>query len=462
MGIFGALSTAVTGLKAQSYAMENIPGDIANSQTTGFKRLDTSFVDLIPDAPSNRAIAGSVLAYSHATNTVQGDLKTSDNPTHMAINGTGFFIVDDSVNNVDNRPIFSGINKYTRRGDFEIDRYGYLKNGAGYYLKGLPVDNTTGNITGTVPEVVRIVNDFQPARPTSVINYKANLPAYPRTPSIDSSVTAAPNQELLKPADFAAANPLSTALGGTGHVLGSDTDTFISNSIDGGGLTTYDANGTEVKVQLRWAKTSNVDNAETWNLFYQTNTNPANTDVAWQNLNQNYVFGSDGKMNPEVTNLTIANLTVDGTSLGATVLQHGTGGLTQYADAAGTVNTTDFDQNGYAAGQLASIAIDENGGVIGTYTNSRTQKLAQIQLAVFKASDALTRQDGGVFLENSDSGSPVLTSAGSIQGGALESSNVDVADEFTKLIVTQQAYTANTRVVTTGNQMLQETLNMLR
>lgn len=462
MGIFGALSTAVTGLRAQSYAMENISGDIANSQTTGFKRLDTSFVDLVSEAPSNRAISGSVLAYSRATNTVQGDLTTNDNPTYMAINGSGFFVVDDSVNNVDNRPIFSGINKYTRRGDFEIDRYGYLKNGAGYYLKGLPVDTSTGNISGTVPEVVRIVNDFQPSRPTSVITYKANLPSYPRTPSIDGSVTTTANQELLKPADFSSGNPLSTSLGGTGVVLGSDADTFIANSIDGGGITCYDANGTEAKVQMRWAKTSNTDGAETWNLFYQSNSNPGNTDAAWTNLNQNYVFGTDGKMNPAVTNVTIPALAVDGTTLGSIVLQHGTGGVTQYADAAGTVNTTEFEQNGYAAGQLASIAIDSNGGVVGTYTNSRTQKLAQIQLAVFKAADSLTRSDGGVFLENSESGSPVLSSSGSIQGGALESSNVDVADEFTKLIVTQQAYTANTRVVTTGNQMLQETLNMLR
>src|ERR1700752_3692383 len=90
MGIFGALTTAVTGMRAQSFALENVSGNIANSQTTGFKRIDTSFVDLIPDERPSKQLAGNVVANSRATNSVQGDIQTSSIGTFMAINGDGF------------------------------------------------------------------------------------------------------------------------------------------------------------------------------------------------------------------------------------------------------------------------------------------------------------------------------------------------------------------------------------
>src|SRR2546430_17139132 len=90
MGIFGALTTAVTGMRAQSFALENVSGNIANSQTTAFKRMDTSFEDLIPDQPASHQIAGSVISNSRATNTVQGDLQTASVGTFMAVNGAGY------------------------------------------------------------------------------------------------------------------------------------------------------------------------------------------------------------------------------------------------------------------------------------------------------------------------------------------------------------------------------------
>ena len=93
MGVFSALTTAVSGMRAQSYALENISGNIANSRTTGFKRIDTDFVDLIPDAPTNREMAGSVLSRSKATTTVRGDISATSIDTNIAINGDGFFIV---------------------------------------------------------------------------------------------------------------------------------------------------------------------------------------------------------------------------------------------------------------------------------------------------------------------------------------------------------------------------------
>ncbi|HHY49827.1 MAG TPA: flagellar hook basal-body protein, partial [Alphaproteobacteria bacterium] len=200
MGIYGALSTAVTGLRAQSFALENISGNIANSQTTGFKRIDTDFLDLIPDAPQKRQTAGSVLSLSRSTNNVQGDVKAASTETYMAINGNGFFVVEPSIGQADGAALFSGASYYTRRGDFELDKNGYLVNGAGYYLKGLPIDPVTQNISGSVPQVLQISNQFLPAAQTTRIEYQLNLPQLPKTAAYQSS--QAPGSELLRASDF--------------------------------------------------------------------------------------------------------------------------------------------------------------------------------------------------------------------------------------------------------------------
>ena len=145
MGIFGALTTSVAGLRAQSYALENISGNIANSQTTAFKRIDTSFIDLIPDTGVTNQLAGSVATASRQTNTVSGDIQNASVATYMAISGDGYFQVQSKIGESDRTQIFSGADVYTRRGDFLMDKQGYLVNGAGYYLKAIPIDAATGN-----------------------------------------------------------------------------------------------------------------------------------------------------------------------------------------------------------------------------------------------------------------------------------------------------------------------------
>jgi flagellar hook protein FlgE len=205
MGLFGALTTAVSGLRAQSFALENVSGNIANSQTTAFKRMDTSFQDLIPDELPSKQVAGSVIANSRSTNTVQGDIQSASIGTFMAINGAGFFVVQKPASFTDNRAVFDGVNLFTRRGDFQPNKDGYLVNGAGYYLMGIPVDPTTGNLAGSVPELLQFQNDFLPAQQTTQISYRANLATYPLTTKHDTSVVGS---ELLNPLDFTA-NPVA-------------------------------------------------------------------------------------------------------------------------------------------------------------------------------------------------------------------------------------------------------------
>src|ERR1700732_2693109 len=190
MGIFDALNTSVAGLQAQSFALQNISGNIANAQTTGYKGIGTNFVDLIPDSTSpSRQVAGAVTAYARATISSQGTVSASSVATFMAINGDGFFSVQKATGITDNVPVFSGVTDYTRRGDFQVNANGNLINGAGYYLMGVAVDPKTGNPLGNVPQVLQFQNNFVPARATTSIQYALNLPT---TPSTTASSTGAP------------------------------------------------------------------------------------------------------------------------------------------------------------------------------------------------------------------------------------------------------------------------------
>lgn len=589
MGIFGALTTSVAGLKANSYALENISGNIANSQTTAFKRIDSSFLDLIPQTGNTQQLAGSVTFASRSTNTVQGSVTAASVSTFMAINGEGFFVVQKPGSFSDGNPVFDGVNRYTRRGDFTLDKNGYLVNGAGYYVEGVPIDTATGNKVGDVPQVLKFQNDQLPSQATTSISYRANLPSYPLT---SKHVTSTPGSELLNPKDVLAGDPskagkvtyydatslpatstisgltgttllnattpaltntdtitingttltftttgaatatslpldtttvtqllakidsmnnnacnastisggkitlhsginsdltitaasanITTALGiptattatrtsttGTGKVLGTDNQVFLDETISGGAATAYDGAGGPVDLQFRWAKvdssTLGTPHADVWNLFYQVTSNPGTTEVGWQNVNQDFTFGSDGQMTlPTTYKFTLPSVSINGKALGDLTLSIGNGGLTQFADTNGTVQVNQLNQNGFPAGTLKSVSVSNDGRVVGSYSNGRNIDLAEISVATFNGANFLKRTDGGVFEATNESGSALYGKGGTISGSSLESSNTDIADEFTKLIVTQQAYSANTKVITTANSMVQDLLNVMR
>ena len=181
----------------------------------------------------------------------------------------------------------------------------------------------------------------------------------------------------------------------------------------------------------------------------------------WTNVGQDYTFNSSGALNPSLPSVTITGLTVNGVALGNIPLIH-SAGMTQFADSSGSATITDIDQNGSAAGEFSGIAVSDEGRIIASYTNGRVIEVAEVTLANFLADGFLEKADGNAFRETIESGNAILGSQGKLVGSALEASNTDIADEFSKLIVTQQAYAANTRVISTGEEMLQEVLNMLR
>lgn len=449
MGIYSSMDIAMSGLKAQSFALEHISGNIANSQTTGFKRVETGFAEMVPTSPYYRQVSGGVESYTRGTNNVQGDIRHAEVPTYMGINGDGFFMVEEQVDMSDGMPVFGGVDLYTRRGDFEFDRNGYLVNGAGYYLKAIRVDPQTGNLVGSSPEPVRISNDFLPARATTEITLRANLASYPLTATANPDI---PGSELLNPA----------MLDGDGHVPAAQVSNFLEQSIAGGAITVYDSGGAPVNVQFRWAKTDSAagGGTDTWNLFYMSDSSGG--DPAWRNAGEDYTFGPNGQLNAAITEVLLEDVSINGAEIGDIMLNHGQNGITQFADPNGTAQLTEFRQNGFAAGELTGVSISEGGRIVASYTNGRTVDLYQVQLASFNAPNRLDKLDGGAYRATQDSGPPFAGAQGTIIGAALEGSNTDIADEFTKLIVTQQAYAAGTRVVTTSTEMLQEVLNMLR
>jgi len=254
---------------------------------------------------------------------------------------------------------------------------------------------------------------------------------------------------------------------GTGFVIGNDLTAFTAESISGGAVTAYNSAGSPVNLQLRWVKSDSASlgspHQDTWNLFYQTDPNASGNAVGWVNVGQNFTFGTNGSLtSPSGAAIAIPGVTVSGQSLGTLTFNLGSGGLTQYASTGGAATVNTIAQNGYAAGQLQSVAINNSGLVVGTFSNGQNLDLASVVLSHFNGTNYLKALDGGAYSITDQSGPAIAGASGTISGSSLEGSNTDIADEFTKLIVTQQAYSANTKVITTANNMIQDLLNVLR
>ena len=160
--------------------------------------------------------------------------------------------------------------------------------------------------------------------------------------------------------------------------------------------------------------------------------------------------------------MTLQNLTVNGDNLGNVQLNFGTNGLTQFANSSGTAQVSQLQQNGFAAGQLQSVAVDGQNQITGTFSNGQTIPLAEITLATFNGQNALQALNGGAYAATVDFGPPILGATGTVDGSSLEASNVDIATQFSHLIVAQQAYSANARVMSTANQMIQSLLQVIQ
>ncbi|MGE0222036.1 MAG: flagellar hook protein FlgE [Acetobacteraceae bacterium] len=439
MSLFGAMNSAISGLGAQSHALGNISDNVANSQTAGFKRVDTTFISYLTTSSLNANEPGAVVARPDYAHNVQGTITQTDNPLGLAIAGQGFFAVSQQVGQLNGLPTFNPQQFYSRAGDFQLNKTGYLVNSAGLYLCGWEVDPSTNDANQNSLEPIQVSQTvFNPVATTEVM-LSANLPA---TPATDTATATSP----------------------------------ITSNID-----VYDSLGTIHSIALNWVQTaSNV-----WTVSISA-ADATTTDLGSATI----TFGADsGNDVPEGTIGSITNplgtVVTDGyTADAAAVLsfdaQFGaetqtitlnlgtygqTGGVTQYAGT--TYNLRGLTQNGVPPGSFSGVTTQSNGNIVVNYDNGQTRTIAQVPLITFNNADALQRQNGQAFTATLESGTPLANPAGTNGAGALvtssvEGSNVDIAAEFSKLIVAQRAYSANTRVVTTSDELLQQTIDMKR
>ena len=436
MGIFSAMQTAVSGMQAQAFALDNISGNIANAQTVGYKRVDTSFEDMVPDLGIDSVMPGGVGASSRSTNGLAGAFQSTNNPTNLAISGSGYFAVSQKMSGGGTLPTFSDMTYYTRRGDFNLDSNNNLVNGAGYYLMGTSIDPVTGvSKTGT-PTTIQIPTQDMAPKASTTITYQGNLPYSPLNETSGNGL-----------------RPVSVA---GDSVTQANESTFLSQSIDGGSVTIYDSSGNAGAFQTRWAKTADGK----WDLYYQSNSKATGNGAKWTSLGDVADFNASGILTS--TPLISANMTIDGRSFSGITID--LTGSTQYGSSTQTgYHSTKLSTDGYQSASLSSVEISEQGRVSAKYTNGKLVAVADISIANFKGENSLKRLDGGVFESTQASGQPIYNMNNkNILVGGLEASNADISQEFTRMIATQQAYSANSKVITAAQEMMTEAVNVIR
>ena len=439
MSLLGAMNSAISGLGAQSHAFGNISDNVANSQTAGYKRVDTSFVAYLTTSSIGTNEPGAVVAKPDYVNSVQGTITQSDNPLAMAIAGQGFFAVSQQNGQINGVPTFSPQQYYTRTGDYQLNKNGYMVNSAGLFLNGWPIDATTSEPNQNSLQPIQVSQTvFNPVA-TSEVALSANLPA---TPLTGTATTASP----------------------------------LTSNID-----VYDALGTVHSVALSWVKSA----TDTWTVSIDAaDSTPTALGTA------TVKFGAaSGNAVPEGTVGDISGAT--GTVVGSTYAANTaavmsfdatfggvvqtiqlnlgnfgqTNGVTQYAGTGYALRG--LTQNGVPPGRFSGVTMQQNGNIVVNYDNGQIRTIAQVPLITFNSPDSLQRQNGQAFTATLESGTPLAEQAGTNGAGnlvvsSLEGSNVDIASEFSKLIVAQRAYSAHTRVVSTADDLLQQTIDMKR
>jgi flagellar hook protein FlgE len=460
MSLLGSMTTAISGLSAQSRALGHVSDNVANSQTIGFKRVDTNFTSWLTRSTNRVHMPGSVEARPDYTNTVQGSIEQVENPLAIAIAGQGFFSVAQARDNQGGNILFDDRQFFTRAGDFAMDRDGYMVNGAGYYLEGWRMLQN-GQPDRTTLEPIRVSELVYNPVPTSAINLSANLPA-------DMANAGAPPP---------AATPEPPQVSSVVQI--------------------YDALGNQRQLSLNWWRTG----TNTWRLEIGSDTDDVHATSGDRFVNITFggqVLADDpataGPADPVVAPPgTISAIAPIGAAVTAPppinakdpaslsfVVNYGQGpqtvqlnlgsygvpnGLTLYAGS--EYGVRDLSQDGVPLGAYSGVSMRENGDVAVNYDNGQNRVVARVPVVAFNDPDRLQRLDGQAFMRTMESGEARVTDAasngvGKLVTSSIERSNVDIASEFSKLILAQRAYTANTRIVTAADEMLQDTINMRR
>jgi flagellar hook protein FlgE len=425
MSILNALYSGVSGLNAEGDALGVIGDNVSNTSTIGFKESRADFEDVLGGAIGDpNAIGAGVRMDKSQQIFAQGTLETTGNATDIALSGDGFLVVNGNVNGQTG-------NFYTRDGETNLDSSGTLVNQEGMAVQGYP-STGNGTFSSTLGNITVGTSALSP-KATAAMNITANLDSTSTTP------TAA-----WDPTNPAATSNFSTSMKvydslGNAHSV----DVYFRDEGGGNWSTHAIAQGSEVT----------------------GGTAGVNDEIATGTL----TFNSSGAL--QSSTMTPASVTFNGAkaqtvsfNFGTSIAAGGTGldGTTQFGSAS---NVSAQSQDGYASGSLTGVSIDSNGVVNGNYSNGQTIAVAQIAVAKFQSNEGLGKAGSNLWTATNDSGVAAVGTSGSggraaIVSGSLEQSNVDIASQFVDLIAHQRSFQANSKTITTADQMLQDVINM--
>ena len=411
-------SNALSGLNANSLAIDTVSGNLANLNTTGYMGNQVSFQDLlsgVSSAASNTSVAGSVIAQA-ATQFSQGAIQTTGQPFDAAIQGSGFFVLSGA----------SGEQSFTRDGTFSVNSSGELLGAGGENVQGWNAVGGALATSGATSNIVLPLSGSQQPIATTTMTIGANLNS--------NAVVGSANASFSSPIQVFDAQ-------GNSHTL---TVTYTETTAN------------------NWSYNVTIPSAD---LTAGTGTN---TTVASGTL----TFDGTGMLTSPAASAGPVAVPITGLADGASDMSvnwnlyssTGTPTLTQYSEASANLAST---QNGTAPGQLTGTSIGANGQISATYSNGSSVVVAQIALASVLNPGSMQNLGNNTFSATSATATPIIGtsstgSRGQITGGALESSTVDIATEFTNLLTYERGYQANSKVITTEDNIMQATVGLIQ
>jgi flagellar hook protein FlgE len=413
--MFDAFTTALSALNADVTAIDIVGNNLANLNTSGFKADSIQFYDLMSQQIGGTAVANSVgtgVSPAQAFKQfVQGSIQSSGGPLDSAISGDGFFVVQDNL----------GRTLYTRAGNFKLAADGSLLTTTGENVQGWLANGGQINLSAPVGSIVVPVNGVVPATTTANLSITANLDARPAVGATGAS--------------FSSPVQVVDSQGAT-HIL---TFSFTKTGVNAWGYT--------VTIPPSDLVAGGTTQVATGNLTF---------DATGQLLTP---AASAGPVALKVVGLAdgASNMTINWNLYNGTAAT-----LTQFAQNSGVSGT---QQDGFQAGQIAKISMANDGIITATYSNGQTAPIAQLALASIRNPDSMLSVGNNNYQATISTAAPAVGAAdsggrGRVEGGALETSTVDVAQQFTQLMSFQRSYEAASKAITTTDQMLQTLIGL--
>ena len=404
-----SFNTALSGIQAASADLGIIGNNIANSATTGFKSSRAEFADVYASTVlgSGTEIGQGVRLQNTAQQFSQGNIAFTDNPLDLAISGEGFFQLENNGSTV-----------YSRAGNFKLDANGNVVNNENYALMARLADSN-GAITGGIAPL-QLTNAYVSANPTAALSAGVNFDA--REAQTDASWSL---------------------IAGVPDTAGYNSSTTT---------TIYDSLGNDHTISMYFSKLDPVTNPNEWNVRTLIDGNLEDTTAV--------TFNTDGSFNAPATIPVTWN--PGGGAAAGQSFDMDLSSSTQYGSNFG-VNS--LSQDGYTAGQLLGVDVDDTGTVFARYSNGQSKVVAQVTLANFANAQGLKPIGNTSWAETFDSGAPVVSQPGTaglglIQSNALEDSNVDLTAQLVKMIVAQRNFQANAQTIQAEDTVTQTIINL--